>query len=214
MTSLAQLVQVLETTRSQTLYGFVLGNVQKNDLSDLAQHHYLVTMIAWKIAAQLEESGIAINFRRLLEICLVHDLGELFGGDISMAYARANPKAKKAAKQFEMINQEYLAGYFGKQEQYVSSLFQEAMEPVSLEAVISKVADYMEITQFKIYIKAFESNDAVMMRQKLSERVEVLSDKKAVDQLKLIIEQWFDDLGNLDAELFSDAKAHPKKLDS
>lgn len=214
MDSLAKLFQLLEITRSQPLYGLALANVQKHNLSDLAQHHYLVTIIAWQIGAQLEEQGVAVNFRRLLEICLIHDLGELFGGDISMAYARANPKAKKAAKQFEMLNQEYLSNYFGSQKEYINSLFSEAMEPESLEAVISKVADYMEVTHHKIYIKAQDPTDIVMMKQKLQERITILKDRRAIETLQKIVETWLQDLTALNAEPFSDAKVNPVKLDT
>lgn len=206
MKTLAELFQLMEITRSQPLYGLVLANVQKHDLSDLAQHHYLVSFMAWQIGAQLEDQGIAVDFRKLLEICMIHDLGELFGGDIAMPYALANPAAKKAATEFEKINQKFLSQYFGNQQERIQAIFHETKEPASLEAVISKVADYMEVTHHKIYIKAHQPDDLAMMENKLRERVDLLSDKNAANALTAIIQQWIKDLKTLPSEPLNYAK--------
>lgn len=45
MKHLTNLFKLMQLTRSQPLYGYVIGGVQKNDLSNLAEHHYLVTFI-------------------------------------------------------------------------------------------------------------------------------------------------------------------------
>src|SRR5688572_26987474 len=102
MKKLTTLFRLLELTRAQPQYGYILAEIPKSDLSDLAQHHYLVTFVAWRLAVLVVQKGGKINLERVLELSLIHDLGELFGGDISMPYARANPAARNAAKEFEM----------------------------------------------------------------------------------------------------------------
>jgi len=47
----------------------------------LAEHHYLVTMTAMKIAAELAEN-YGGDHKTLTFICLTHDLHEIFDGDI------------------------------------------------------------------------------------------------------------------------------------
>ncbi len=115
MDHLAKLFKLLEITRSQPQYGYALAGIPKGELSDLAQHHYLVTFIAWQLALSVQSKGAKINVQKVLEYSLIHDLGELFGGDIAMPYAKANPKARILAKAFEAENQKYLANFFGAQ---------------------------------------------------------------------------------------------------
>jgi len=74
----------MELTRSQPQYGYALAGIQQDELSNLAEHHYLVTFIGWQIASNLRQVGADVDVQKILEFCLIHDLGELFGGDISM----------------------------------------------------------------------------------------------------------------------------------
>src|SRR5579872_1840337 len=128
MNHLAKLFKLLEITRSQPQYGYALAGIPKAELSDLAQHHYLVTFIAWQLALGVQAKGAKIDVQKVLEFALIHDLGELFGGDIAMPYARANPKARQLAKAFEEENQKYLATFFGDQAKHYTELSTEIME--------------------------------------------------------------------------------------
>src|SRR5579872_6043877 len=127
MNHLAKLFKLLEITRSQPQYGYALAGIPKAELSDLAQHHYLVTFIAWQLALSVQAKGAKINVQKVLEFCMVHDLGELFGGDIAMPYAKANPKARTLAKAFEAENQNYLSAFFGPQSKHYKELSDEIM---------------------------------------------------------------------------------------
>ena len=53
-----------------------------NKPETVAEHSYYVTYYAWKIAKDFEGAGIKIDFRKLLEKALVHDLEETKTGDI------------------------------------------------------------------------------------------------------------------------------------
>src|SRR5581483_5063728 len=141
------LFRLIELTRSQPQYGYILAEIPKAQLSDLAQHHYLVTFIAWQLAAAANRAGGEINTEKVLEYALVHDLGELFGGDIAMPYAQANPPAREAAKSFERENQKYISRFFEDGQAEVQTLFTEVMQATTNEALIAKIADYVEVTQ-------------------------------------------------------------------
>src|SRR3989338_7599490 len=177
MNHLTNLFKLMELTRSQPQYGYVLSGIQQDELSNLAEHHYLVTFIAWQIARQVKNKGANIDIAKVLEFSLIHDLGELFGGDISMPYAKANPKAREHAKAFEEENQRFLARFFGNEADYFKKLGHEILDAESDEAIIAKVADYIEITHFKQYVKVFSKKfDVDLIEPKLQSKISQIKD--------------------------------------
>ena len=106
-----QLFNLLEIARAQPQYGYNVagGNARTGNL---AEHHYLVTMIGWQLALLAKTKGAAIDEFKVIKFCLLHDIGELFGGDIGMYYAKANRKARTLAKAFEEENQRFLSRFF------------------------------------------------------------------------------------------------------
>ncbi len=159
-------------------------------LSNLAEHHYLVTFIAWQLAASLNHKGAKINIQKVLEFCLIHDLGELFGGDIGMLYARANPKAREYAKKFEAENHNYISKLFGEQQKHFAELSAEILDASSDESRIAKIADYLEITHYKFYINVFTKTDIELVAKKLSQMVEDMKDPMAQKELRKFIKDW------------------------
>ena len=154
MQHLSKLFKLLELTRSMPQYGYALGGIKKEELSDLAQHQYLVTFIAWQLARNLKHEGHELNTERVMELAMIHDLGELFGSDINYFYGRLNRKAKKAARQFEDENIKYLSIFFGPDRRYFQGLAKELFEGKTPEAVVAKMADYIEALSYKKYIGA------------------------------------------------------------
>jgi 5'-deoxynucleotidase YfbR-like HD superfamily hydrolase len=153
MKKLTDLFTLMELTRSMPQYGYILSGVKRDDLSNLAEHHYLVTFIAWQIALHLKSKGAKLNVGKVMEFAMVHDLGELFGGDISMPYAKVNPKAREYAKMFEEENQRFFAKFFGEQEDHFKNLGHEILDAVSDEALVAKFSDYIEHAHFKNFLK-------------------------------------------------------------
>jgi len=184
----------MELTRSQPQYGYALAGIQQDELSNLAEHHYLVTFIAWQLASQVKKAGAKINISKVLEFGLVHDLGELLGGDISMPYARANPKARKHAKAFEEENQRFLSKFFGNQSQHFKELGHEILDAKSDEAIIAKMADYIEVTHYKQYVKVFSKFDTDLIKPKLVSMIEKIADPVAKKELGKFINNWTNDI--------------------
>lgn len=180
----------MELTRSQPQYGYALAGIQQDELSNLAEHHYLVTFTAWQLASHVKKAGAKLNIQKVLEFCLIHDLGELFGGDIAMPYARSNPKAKAHAKAFEEENQRFLSKFFGNQSDYFKELGHEILNAKSDECIIAKIADYIEITHYKQYVKVFSKFDTNLIKPKLAEMIEKMKDPIAKKELAKFIKSW------------------------
>lgn len=212
MKNLTKLFRLLEITRAQPQYGYVLAEIPKSDLSDLAQHHYLVTFMAWQLGRLVQRAGAKVNLERILEFGLIHDLGELFGGDISMPYAQANPAARTAAKAFEAENQKYLSQFFGQDQAYFQALADEIMDAKTDEAIIAKVADYVEVTHYKLYVHRLSQNDIKMIVNKLKVMITKMTDQTAREKLLAFLTEWSAQLadGQLE-ELFELAKSNGGK---
>ncbi len=190
MNNLTDLFTLLEVTRAQPQYGYALSGLKQHELSNLAEHHYLVTVIAWQLALMVQKQGAAINVQKVLEFTLIHDLGELFGGDIGMPYAKANPKARELAKAFEAENQNFLAQFFGEQKSRYLKLSQEIMDAKSDEAIIAKIADYMEVTHYKAYVNLFSQADLDLIEPKLEAMMIKMKDAVAKTALAAFLKEW------------------------
>lgn len=196
MKKISKLFQLIELTRSQPQYGYALSGIQQDELSNLAEHHYLVTFMAWQLARLCIRAGVEIDLARILEFSLIHDLGELFGGDICMPYAKANPAARKHAKAFEAENQKYLAKFFGEDEDYFRELSKGIMDAETNESLISKLADYIECTHYKIYVGKYFESDKELTREKLGEKVAKFKDDQVREIMSRFVSEWLDGLEN------------------
>lgn len=191
MKNLTNLFKIIELTRSQVQYGYVLSGVRKNELSNLAEHHYLVAFMGWQMAKSLEKAGAKVNPSKVLELCMIHDLGELFGGDISRPYAMANPKARKLAKAFEAENQNYIRKYLATVDQ---EIWDEVMEPVTDEGIIYKIADVMECGHFLKYMGHYKPLDTKILKDKLPKLANTLKDKVAKKEMNKFVAGWLKEI--------------------
>lgn len=200
MKHLTDLFTLMELTRSQPQYGYVLSGVKQDELSNLAEHQYLVTFVAWQIARQLKNKGAKIDLAKVMEFALIHDLGELFGGDISMPYAQVNPKANEYAKAFEAENHKFISKFFGDEKAYFKEISGEIMDAESDEALIAKFADYVEHAHYKHYTQTSTKKfDIDLAGPKLRDIVGKVSDAIAKRELQKFIKSWSKDIGKKEA---------------
>jgi 5'-deoxynucleotidase YfbR-like HD superfamily hydrolase len=185
-----RLFNLLELTRSMPQSGYALLGLPKDQLSDLAQHQYLVAMIAWQLARGANRAGANLNVEKVLELALVHDLGELFGGDIAMPYGHANKKAKKLAKAFEEENLKYLSKFFGDDKKYVAKIFEEIKEHKTDEGIVAKLADYIECSHYRLYMNAVDKNDQEFNLEKINGFLKKMKDPAAKKYLSECVESW------------------------
>ena len=170
MEKIIDLINLLQITRAQPQYGYAIGGGNTR-IGNLAEHHYLVTMFGWQLADLVNKKGAKIDVYKVIKFCLLHDIGELFGGDIGMYYAKANPKARTFAKQFEEENQRFLSDYFSDKKE-ILELTKEILESSSDESHIAKVADYLEVTHYKLFNDQLKKKDIELVAPKLAEKVE------------------------------------------
>lgn len=190
MKNLPNLFKLIELTRAQVQQGYLLSGIHKDELSNLAEHHYLVTFIGWQLAINLKEAGAKIDVQKVLEYCLIHDLGELMGGDISALYAKMNKRARRFAKAFEEENQKYLSNFFGNDSKRFKKMAKEILDAKSDEALIAKIADYMEALNFKVYIEHFEEPSRKFTSEKLNGFIRKIKDKVAKKVLAQFAADW------------------------
>lgn len=199
------LINLLQITRAQPQYGYAIagGNTR---ISNLAEHHYLVTMFGWQLAELANKKGANIDTYKVLKFCLLHDVGELFGGDIGMYYAKANPKARTLAKQFEAENQNFLSKYFCNKEEF-STLAKEILESESDEAHIAKIADYLEVTHYKLFNNQLKKKDIELVAPKLAKKADQIKNKIAKEELLEFIKAWKEKMMNFDSFLDASTEA-------
>lgn len=197
MNHLTNLFKLLQVTRTQPQYGYALSGLKKHELSNLAEHHYLVTFIAWQLASSLNDNGAKLNTEKVLALAMLHDLGELFGGDISRHYGLRNPKARKLAKTFEAENHKFLLKFFQSKGYNYRKLFNEIMEPASDEAIVAKVADYMECAHYLKYLDKLSKDDERVLGGLFNKVLSKMKNKQAKSELKKYLAQWLKELPKL-----------------
>jgi 5'-deoxynucleotidase YfbR-like HD superfamily hydrolase len=198
MKNLGNLFKLAELTRAQVQQGYLLSGVQRERISNLAEHHYLVTFIGWQLAVNLKEAGVDIDVQKVMEFCMIHDLGELMGGDISAWYAGMNPKARRFAKSFEAENQKYLAKFFGNDAKRFKKMSKEILDAKTDEALIAKVADYMESMNFMVYHGYFSEARRKFTNDKVSGYIRKIKNKATKKLLTEFLATWIKDVDKND----------------
>lgn len=194
MKNLTDLFRIVELTRAQIQYGYVLNNLKPGEASNLAEHHYLVTFIAWQLARYAKSQGGNLDVERIIEYGLIHDLGELLGGDISRPYVDLNRKARTYAKAFEAENQKFLGKFFGEDKKHYLQLSKEMMNPNNDNAQVFKVADYMECAHFLRYMGYFNNNDERIVATSIPKMVNRIKDKPTKKALKEFVTLWLKEI--------------------
>lgn len=194
MKNITDLLTLLQVTRSQVQQGYILSNVKKNDLSNLAEHHYLVTMYALVLGKSIAASGGKIDLQKVLEFSLFHDVGEIFGGDISMPYARKNPKAREYAKKYERENQNFITQYFPDPSEY-QAIMNECLDVNTDEAKVSKIADYIETAHYLHYFGYETEFTRIVTAENMKRVVESIGDEKTKDFCQSFIDDWEQNYG-------------------
>jgi 5'-deoxynucleotidase YfbR-like HD superfamily hydrolase len=190
MKSLPNLFKLIELTRGQTQYGYLLSGIPRSQLSGLGDHHYLVTFMGWQLATHLKKAGASIDVLKVVEFCLIHDIGELMGGDISAPYASFNKRARKFAKAFEEENQKYVAKFFGNEADRFRKMGKEILNAKTDEALIAKVADYVECTNYKVYVGHFRKADKEFNPEKIGSFIARIKDSIAKQLLNEFLIDW------------------------
>ena len=123
--------------------------IKVEETSNLAEHHYLVAMIGRMLAEYINEEDKLVDPWRVVQMCLIHDVGEIFGGDTAAPLSRRRPDMKKHARTLEAFNHEIVASFLRpKLHERWNGLIHEHEDMQSDEAVVAQVADKIETQYF------------------------------------------------------------------
>jgi hypothetical protein len=74
--------------------------------------------------------------------------------------------------------------------EYLQKLFDESHTQTNDEAVIAKLADYLEVTHYKLFVNRYTPGDLVMAKKSLTKVVEKISNPKVKKIVKDILQEW------------------------
>lgn len=139
----------MQLTREQPMYGYFLSGIKRHETSNLAEHHYLSAMIAWMLCEHVNREAKLIDTDHTIKPTLLHDLGELFGGDIAGPLSRRKPEMRNLAKEPEKHNISILASFLSDPHgEGFRKLHEEFESHGSDESVVANVADKIEAQFF------------------------------------------------------------------
>jgi 5'-deoxynucleotidase YfbR-like HD superfamily hydrolase len=112
----------------------------------VADHSYFVAYIVCILCYLLEEKGEVVDKQKALEMALVHDMEEIFSGDIVTPFKHYSPEVEEAISKVnnEMIP-EVFEGLPKKLSEHFIGLWTEEGQEESTESQVVKVADKLSL---------------------------------------------------------------------
>ncbi|MFA4831357.1 MAG: HD domain-containing protein [Patescibacteria group bacterium] len=152
MKNLIKLLSVLQLTKDQPLTGYISSGIKLHETPSLAEHHYTTILMAYLIAQKIKEAGGAIEERKIILMTMIHDLPELFGGDISAPLNRKYPDLREYKNKIGERAIAMLASHMDEptRKEFVA-LHQELNAGATDEAVVCKIMDQMDHQLFLEY---------------------------------------------------------------
>lgn len=101
----------------------------------VAEHSWRVSLMAMLLEDEFPE----VDINKVIKMCLIHDLGEAFTGDIATFR-----KTQKDTEKEDAVYQEWVAGFPEFQKKQFCDLLSEMDEQKTMEARLYKALDKME----------------------------------------------------------------------
>ena len=152
MDNLIKLLSILQLTKEQPLTGYLLGGFKQHEIPSLAEHHYTAALAAYFLLQKIKHAGGDIDERKVLLMVMIHDLSELFGGDISGPLNRKYPELReykdKIGERAIALLREYMDEETSEEWR---ALWKEMEDGQTDEAVVVKIMDQMDHQFFLEY---------------------------------------------------------------
>ncbi len=128
---LLEVLKVAERLKDATRHCYTSGGRRES----VAEHSWRITLMAYLVSDEFPEADLT----KLLKMCLIHDLGEAFTGDIPTFEKTDSDEAKEAEFLSQWVSElpEPFAGE-------MQALYKEMEERQTLEARIYKALDNLE----------------------------------------------------------------------
>ena len=123
----------------------------------VAEHTYRIALMACFLRDEFPEADVD----KIIRMCLIHDLGEIFTGDIPVFLKTAQDETKEAGLLGEWVNS--LPAPYREE---MASLYREMEKRESLEAKIYKALDNLEalISHNESDLSTWEENEYSLQR--------------------------------------------------
>ncbi len=145
MKNLLKLLSVLQLTKEQPCTGYLAAGVRLHETASLAEHHYTTTLNAYFVLQRIKKAGGTINERKVLLMLLVHDLPEVFGGDISAPLNRKYPDLREYKNKIGERAIDMMAEFLETEEALeFKKLHQELDSYATDESIVAKIFDQMD----------------------------------------------------------------------
>lgn len=128
---LIEVLSVAERLKDAVRHSYTSGGRRES----VAEHSWRITLMAYFVSDEFPESDLL----KIMKMCLIHDLGEAFTGDIPAFEKTDKDSEKEAYVLGEWVKT--LPEPFNKE---MSELYQEMEEQQTLEARIYKALDKLE----------------------------------------------------------------------
>lgn len=152
MHNLCKLFSLLQLTKDQPLSGYLPAGIKLGETATLAEHHYTATLMGWLLTQRVREAGGKLNERTVVLGLLIHDLSELFGGDISGPINRKYPELRelkdKIGERAISVLTDFLSQSGARDFQ---AIWRELEAAQSDEAMVVKIIDQMDHQFFLEY---------------------------------------------------------------
>ena len=145
MTNLIKLFSILQLTKEQPLTGYLTAGIKQHETCTLAEHHYTATLLGWLIVGKIKQAGGKINERTVIFMLMIHDLSELFGGDIAGPLNRKYPDLREYKDKIGERAIELLTSYLDESAATEwKTLWQQMIKADTDEAIVVKICDQMD----------------------------------------------------------------------
>ena len=128
---LIEVLSVAERLKDAVRHSYTSGGRRES----VAEHSWRITLMAYFVSDEFPEADL----KKLMKMCLIHDLGEAFTGDIPTFEKSEKDEEKEASLLDEWVKQ--LPEPFASEMQ---ALYREMEERQTLEARIYKALDNLE----------------------------------------------------------------------
>lgn len=157
---LLRLFSLLQLTKEQPLTGYIIGGLKRHEIPSLADHHYTAALMGWFLVQEIKDAGGVIDERRVVLMLLIHDLPELFGGDISTPLNRKYPDLRayknKIGERAMQLLSDIIGGSSKKQ---LEQLWDELDQGKTDAAIVVKIIDQMDHQFFLEHYNYTKKND-------------------------------------------------------
>nr|MBQ6242254.1 HD domain-containing protein [Lachnospiraceae bacterium] len=128
---LLELVHLAEKLKDTTRHCYTSGGRHES----VAEHSWRMTLMAYWVSDEFPEADLL----KILKMCLIHDLGEIFTGDIPVSVKTAADETRE-----EALLMEWVASLPSPYREEMRALYDEMIARETLEARIYKAMDSLE----------------------------------------------------------------------